>query len=231
MPAALATELAEHVLDCGVDVAISAGMDVDHGTVQPLEKLFGDATAITGRPDFHQFGRHPLGPLHPARGRSGAAVGGFLAALDRRVWWWVRAACRTTPGADAEDRRPTALDRIVHGTPMTPEQRRARQDSVAAAARGIRRRWRWLPTAESGWDDAFLDLMDNGRLDELDNWTNSQVAGEGGQFRARGADLGCRVRRAGRPGSVPHRRPLLPGRTRLIAGFAVRTAVPTGAAR
>ena len=84
VPAALATELAEHVLDCGVDVAISAGMDVDHGTVQPLEKLFGDATAVPVIPIFINSVATPLGPLHRSRAL-GAAVGGFLAALDRRV--------------------------------------------------------------------------------------------------------------------------------------------------
>ena len=37
------SQCAKAVLDAGVDVAVSASMDVDHGTVQPLEKLFGDA--------------------------------------------------------------------------------------------------------------------------------------------------------------------------------------------
>jgi len=41
VPTDLASQCAEAVLDAGVDVAVSASMDVDHGTVQPLEKLFG----------------------------------------------------------------------------------------------------------------------------------------------------------------------------------------------
>ena len=49
----------ERVLESGVDVAISASMDVDHGTVQPLQKLFGDATSRPGDPDLHQLRRHP----------------------------------------------------------------------------------------------------------------------------------------------------------------------------
>ena len=44
VPADIATDCARAVLESGVDVAISASMDVDHGTVQPLQKLFGDAT-------------------------------------------------------------------------------------------------------------------------------------------------------------------------------------------
>ena len=59
-------------------------MDVDHGTVQPLEKLFGDATARAGDPDLHQLGRHPAGAV--ASGRAlGTAVGGYLATLGKRV--------------------------------------------------------------------------------------------------------------------------------------------------
>ncbi len=44
VPVELATDCARAVLDSGVDVAISAAMQVDHGTVQPpLQKLFGEA--------------------------------------------------------------------------------------------------------------------------------------------------------------------------------------------
>src|SRR5437660_3016801 len=52
VPKELATECAKAVLGTGVDVAVSASMDVDHGTVQPLEKLFGDATARPVIPVF-----------------------------------------------------------------------------------------------------------------------------------------------------------------------------------
>src|SRR5690348_9204884 len=41
VPEDIATDLAEAVLAADVDVAISASMDVDHGTVQPLPTLFG----------------------------------------------------------------------------------------------------------------------------------------------------------------------------------------------
>src|SRR5689334_24486627 len=38
--AQLATDIATAAWDDGVDVSLSAAMDVDHGTVQPLEILF-----------------------------------------------------------------------------------------------------------------------------------------------------------------------------------------------
>ena len=74
-------------------------------------------------------------------------------------------------------------------------------------------------------DRKFLEIIDNGKLDELDKWSNAFIAGEGGNsaheirtwvaaFAALAAagpyETGVRYYRA-----VPE----------LIAGFAVRTAV------
>src|ERR1700741_3888865 len=42
-PGGLGGHCATACLGAGVDSAVSAGMDVDPGPVQPLEKLFGDA--------------------------------------------------------------------------------------------------------------------------------------------------------------------------------------------
>ena len=80
----IATECAAAVLDAGVDVAISASMEVDHGTVQPLQMLFGDATACSVIPIFINSVATPLGPLKRARAL-GAAVGRFAAGLNKRV--------------------------------------------------------------------------------------------------------------------------------------------------
>src|SRR5918994_3407789 len=84
VPDDVATDCARAVLEAGVDVAISASMDVDHGTVQPLEKLFGDPTSRPVLPIFINSVATPLGPLKRSR-MLGAAVGGFLAGLGKRV--------------------------------------------------------------------------------------------------------------------------------------------------
>ena len=84
VPQDLAGDCAQAVLGAGVDVAVSVSMDVDHGTVQPLEKLFGDATTRPVIPIFVNAIAVPLGPLHRCRAL-GAAVGTYLAALDKRV--------------------------------------------------------------------------------------------------------------------------------------------------
>jgi 2,3-dihydroxyphenylpropionate 1,2-dioxygenase len=73
-------------------------------------------------------------------------VGGFLAALDRRVLVVGSGGLSHDPPVPTlKTADPKALDRIVHGMPMTPEQRRARQDRsprrprFAAGGGGCRR--------------------------------------------------------------------------------------------
>ena len=92
VPEDIATDCATAVLDAGVDVAISASMEVDHGTVQPLQMLFGDAAAIPCRADLHQFGRHTAGA---AAARQGARVP-RSAGSSRR---WTSGCCCWDPVA------------------------------------------------------------------------------------------------------------------------------------
>ena len=114
VPEDIAADCAEAVLGAGVDVAVSASMDVDHGTVQPLEKLFGEAASRPVIPIFINAIAVPLGPLHRCRAL-GAAVGelprdpGQAGPGDRLRW-----AFPQSPGADAGDRGPRcpATDRV-----------------------------------------------------------------------------------------------------------------------
>src|SRR3954464_9251649 len=84
VPSDIATDLAEAVLAADVDVAISASMDVDHGTVQPLQSLFGDAAGRPVIPIFINSVATPLGPVRRSRAL-GTAVGNYLAMLDKRA--------------------------------------------------------------------------------------------------------------------------------------------------
>ena len=130
----------EAVLDAGVDVAISASMDVDHGTVQPLQTLFGDAAGRPVMPIFINSVATPLGPLQRARAL-GAAVGNFLATLGKRVLVVGSGGLSHDPPVPTlATAPPAALGRIVHGEPMTAEQRQARQSAVMAAAHDFAQR-------------------------------------------------------------------------------------------
>jgi 2,3-dihydroxyphenylpropionate 1,2-dioxygenase len=225
VPETTAVACAKAVLSAGVDVAISASMDVDHGTVQPLEKLFGSATARPVIPIFINSVATPLGPLHRCR-TLGTAVGSYLATLDKRVLVIGSGGLSHDPPVPTlATAVPQVVERIVHGQPMTPEQRSARQTAVMEAAKSFAAGDSPLQPLNPEFDRKFLEIIDNGKLDDLDKWSNAFIAGEGGNsaheirtwvaaFAALAAagryETGVRYYRA-----VPE----------LIAGFAVRTAV------
>ncbi|MGY4711649.1 3-carboxyethylcatechol 2,3-dioxygenase [Mycolicibacterium sp. CBM1] len=231
VPRELAMELAGAVLDAGVDVAISAGMDVDHGTVQPLEKLFGSSTAVPVIPIFINSVATPLGPLHRSRAL-GTAVGEFLATLDRRVLVIGSGGLSHDPPIPTlATAPPAALERIVDGKPMTVEQRQARQDAVIAAAREFATGQGSLQPLNPEWDLSLLDLLDNGRFGEFDGWTNAWIAREAGNSAHEVRTWVAAF--AALAAAGPYRTAVSYYRAApdLIAGFAVRAAVPTGAAR
>lgn len=226
VPEGLAFECATAVLDAGVDVAVSASMDVDHGTVQPLEKLFGDAVARPVIPIFVNGIAVPLGPLHRCRAL-GAAVGSYLAGLDRRVLVMGSGGLSHSPPVPALATASAAVqERIVHGRPMSPEQRQARQAAVIEAARDFAGGASDLQPLNPVWDHRFLEIVDGGQLADLDQWSNSFVAHEGGgsahEIRTWVAAFAALEVVGPYRTTVRYYKPA----PELIAGFAIRTAVP-----
>src|ERR1700754_2081045 len=175
VPSDVATDCARAVLESGIDVAISASMDVDHGTVQPLQKLFGDATARPVIPIFINSVATPLGPLRRVRAL-GAAVGTHLASLGQRVLIIGSGGLSHDPPVPTlAPAPPAALGRIVNGDPMTPEQRQAPQGAVMEGARVFADGKGSLQPLNPEWDNAFLELLDSNRLPEVDGWSNTWI--------------------------------------------------------
>jgi 2,3-dihydroxyphenylpropionate 1,2-dioxygenase len=227
VPEATAVACAKAVLSAGVDIAISANMDVDHGTVQPLEKLFGRATARPVVPIFINSVATPLGPLHRCR-TLGTAVGSYLTTLNKRVLVMGSGGLSHDPPVPTlATATPAAVERIVHGQPMTPEQRLARQTAVMDAARSFANGKSELQPLNPAWDQRFLDILDSGELDALDKWSNSFIAQEGGnsahEIRTWVAAFAALASAGPYQTAARYYRPA----AELIAGFAVRTAVPT----
>jgi 2,3-dihydroxyphenylpropionate 1,2-dioxygenase len=222
----LAAECAKAVLGAGVDVAVSASMDVDHGTVQPLEKLFGDATARPVIPVFINAIAVPLGPLHRCRAL-GTAVGTYLATLDKRVLVIGSGGLSHSPPVPTLATAPPAvLERIVHGQPMTSEQRQARQATVIDAAKSFAAGESDLQPLNPAWDHLFLEIIDERRLDDLDQWSNSFVLHEGGgsahEIRTWVAAFAALESAGPYQTVMRYYKPA----AELIAGFAIRTATP-----
>ena len=221
----IANACAAAVLDADVDVAISAGMDVDHGTVQPLETLFPEISAVPVVPVFINSVATPLGPIRRVRAL-GSAIGGYLATLGRRVLVIGSGGLSHDPPVPTlATAPPAALDRIVRGVPMTPDQRMARQDAVMAAAHDFALGEGSCRPLNPDWDNAFLDLLDTNRIAEVDAWDNNWIAGQAGNsaHEVRTWVAAFAAMAAAGPYRTAQRyyRPA----PDLIAGFAIRTAV------
>ena len=226
VPGDLAGDCAEAVLGAGVDVAVSASMDVDHGTVQPLGKLFGDATSRPVIPVFINAVAVPLGPLHRCRAL-GTAVGTYLNTLDKRVLVIGSGGLSHSPPVPTlATASPAVLQRIVHGAPMTSEQRQARQAAVIDAGRSFARGDTELQALNPVWDHRFLEIVDEGWLADLDHWSNSFVVYEGGssahEIRTWVAAFAALQTAGPYQTLMRYYRPA----AELIAGFAIRTAAP-----
>jgi 2,3-dihydroxyphenylpropionate 1,2-dioxygenase len=225
VPAHIATDCARAVLEYGVDVAISASMDVDHGTVQPLEKLFGDATSRPVIPIFINSVATPLGPLRRVRAL-GAAVGTYLAALGKRVLVVGSGGLSHDPPVPTLTTAPlAALNRIVHGEQMTPEQRQARQVAVMDAAQAFARGDSALQPLNPDWDQAFLELVDSNRLTEVDGWSNSWIEQEAGHSAHEIRTWVAAFTSLAAHGPYETQQRFYRAAPELIAGFAIRTAV------
>ncbi|OBI83530.1 3-carboxyethylcatechol 2,3-dioxygenase [Mycobacterium sp. E740] len=225
VPADVATDCARAVLESGIDVAISASMDVDHGTVQPLENLFGDATARPVIPVFINSVATPLGPVRRVRAL-GAALGTFLATLGKRVLVVGSGGLSHDPPVPTLATAPTAaLERIVHGIPMTTEQRQARQLAVMDAAKAFAHGESPLQPLNPDWDAAFLELLDGNRLPEVDGWSNDWIEREAGHSGHEVRTWIAAFAALAAHGRYRTEQRFYRAAPELIAGFAIRTAV------
>lgn len=224
VPEDIATDCATAVLDAGVDVAISASMDVDHGTVQPLQTLFGDAAAIPVVPIFINSVATPLGPLKRARAL-GAAVGRFAATLDMRVLLLGSGGLSHDPPVPTLATAPrSALGRIVYGEPMTPEQRQARQTAVIGLAQEFGQGRGPMQPINPEWDHRLLDILDRGDLAAVDDWPNEWIAREGGNSAHEIRTWIAAFAALASQGRYQTKLRYYRAAPELIAGFAVRTA-------
>jgi 2,3-dihydroxyphenylpropionate 1,2-dioxygenase len=229
VPAELASDLAEAVLAAGVDVAVSVRMEVDHGTVQPLRRLLGSTTARPVIPIFLNAVGVPLGPLRRAAAL-GAAVGEHLAGLGTRVLVIGSGGLSHDPPMPAlATAAGPVRERLVHGGVMSARQRLDRQRRVVQAAREFAVGAGGLRPLSPDWDRRVLAALDDGRLDEFDGWDNAwitEVAGNSAhEVRTWIAAFAALAAQGPYRTTVRYYRPA----PALIAGFAVRTALPEAA--
>jgi 2,3-dihydroxyphenylpropionate 1,2-dioxygenase len=180
VPQALVDELVAHVLHSDIDTAVSEAMRVDHGMVQPLEKLFGSADARPVIPVFVNSVAEPLGPPRRAR-LLGDAIGRFLARLDRRVLIVGSGGLSHDPPIPALRQAPPEVAAKLVSERRTPQEQARREEFVLAAAREFAAGTSDMRPLNPRWDRSFLELVASGELERFDEFTNASLVEDGGK--------------------------------------------------
>lgn len=227
VPAAVAEELAQFVMDREIDVAVSRQMEVDHGAVQPMEILYdGDAAAKPVIPVFVNSLSRPFARMSRVRA-FGAAVGEFFAERDERVLFVGSGGLSHDPPvpqfatADADQRRF-----LIAGRHPTAEFRAARQARTIETARLFAEGRADIMDLNPDWDRGFLEVCRSGDVTGFDAYTADEmdrVAGHS-SHEVRTWVAAYAALAAGGPYRTTYEfyRPI----PEYIAGFAVTTAVP-----
>lgn len=181
VPTALAEACAHAVMKEGIDLAVSYCMQVDHGFAQPLEFLLGGLDTLPVLPVFINGVASPLPGFQRTR-MLGEAVGRFLTTLNKRVLILGSGGlshqlrCRSW-------RRPMPYARSAAGQRQTVAAGRAGTAPAAGHQRGetVYRRPELALSAQPRLGQPFYELLEQGRLMELDAVSNEELSAMAGK--------------------------------------------------
>lgn len=180
IPKDIAMAMTRFILDSDIDIALSHRLQVDHGCTQTLEELTGSLTRYPVIPIIINSVAPPFGPYRRVR-KLGEAVGRFLATLNKRVLILGTGGLSHEPPVPLLAEAPEDIANfLIAGRNPTPEARAARQARTIAASQIFGTPACPLTPLSAEWDLAFIDLLVQGRLPEIDQFdieTISKTAG------------------------------------------------------
>jgi 2,3-dihydroxyphenylpropionate 1,2-dioxygenase len=176
VPEDIARGLAEAVMRDGIDIAVSLDMQVDHGTVQPMEIVYGDITAKPFVPVFLNSVAPPFTPMQRVR-LLGESLGRHLAALDQKVLLISSGGLSHDPPVPRIATATPAQRAMLmgEGGKLSPEARDARQQRVIAAARDFAAGTATIQDLAPDWDRELLEILASRDLTPLDAWTPQEM--------------------------------------------------------
>ncbi|GAB7003568.1 3-carboxyethylcatechol 2,3-dioxygenase [Nocardioides sp. AN3] len=223
---AAANAIAQGVLDRGIDLTISARMVVDHGFVQPLEILFDGIDRVPVIPVFINGVATPLGPISRIRAL-GSAFGEAATLLDKRVLFLGSGGLSHDPPVPVLDGAPPRVaDALIEGHAPTSEQRERGEQRVIQAGRDYAAGSAAMIPINPEWDNHLLDLLQEGKLAELDTWTVEWMGREGGGSAHEVRTWIAAFSSLAATGSYAMGSRFYEAIPEWIAGFAVATATP-----
>lgn len=177
----LALEMAKFILDSDIDIAISHRLQVDHGCTQTLEEMTGSLTRYPVIPIIINSVAPPFGPYRRVR-KLGEAVGKFLAKLDKRVLILGTGGLSHEPPVPLLAGAPEEIANfLIAGRNPTPEFRAARQARTIAAGKIFGTPACELTPLNADWDLAFMQLLQDGRLAEIDDFCIEEISRAAGR--------------------------------------------------
>jgi 2,3-dihydroxyphenylpropionate 1,2-dioxygenase len=224
VPEDIARGLAEAVMRDGIDIAVSLDMQVDHGTVQPMEIVYGDITAKPFIPIFINSVAPPFTPIQRVR-LLGEAIGKHVATLDMKVLLIASGGLSHDPPVPSlATATPAQREMLLgHGGPITPEARAARQQRVVDTARDFAAGTATIQDLAPEWDRELLHILASGDLTPVDSWNPDEMTRIAGHssHEVRTWIAGYAALGASGPYTVQYSyyRPI----RELIAGFALTT--------
>jgi 2,3-dihydroxyphenylpropionate 1,2-dioxygenase len=181
IPVERAEGLARAVLDCGVDVAVSYDMQVDHGAVQPLEWLTEGREHFPIIPIFVNCAASPLPTFARARAL-GQAVGQWARQAPERVLVIGSGGLSHDPPMPSlATAPPDVRQRLVSGSPLPHSQRFARQSRARVEGSAMVAGRSALLPANAEWDRTLLDAFVSGDLSILDDTPDASITQTGGR--------------------------------------------------
>lgn len=176
VPEDVARDLAAAVQADDVDLALSYAMQVDHGTTQIWEEMFGTADRFPIVPIFVNAIAPPVPSYRRAR-MLGEAVGRHFAKSGRRVLFAASGGLSHDPPipematAEGEVRA-----RLIDNRNPTAEARAARQERVRAAGRDAAAGGGQRLPLNPAWDREVLACLAAGDIGACDRFDTAEVA-------------------------------------------------------
>lgn len=177
VPSDDADSLIRSLMDQDLDVTVSWTMEVDHGAVQPMELMFGEATAKPVIPVFINAVATPFVPIRRIR-KLGEAIGNWAKAQNKKVLIIGSGGLSHEPPvpqlATADEATRAAL--LGGGRHLSPEARKARTDRVVNAAKDFAAGVGNVKPLAPEWDQELMEILASGDLSPLDKWTPEEMA-------------------------------------------------------
>ncbi len=151
----------------GINLAVSYCMQVDHGFAQPLAFLLGGLDKVPVLPVFIDGVATPL-PVSSVPACWVKPLDVSPALSMNACCSWVRWAFPSAAGARTGESRCHMRDRLLGSEGLPASERELRQQRVISAAEKFVEDPRTLHPLNPIWDNQFMTLLEQGRVQELD---------------------------------------------------------------